>query len=358
MGHHHEKGAHGAHVHDTTLLTSKDVTNPGVKITRIGLLVNLALVLIKATAGVLLHSSSLLADAGHSAADILSDILTLSTITFSQREPNLRYPLGYGKVETLGAIGVSSLLLLGGVGIGLSSLDQLMVTLPPNTLPAILEDLIHAGHGHGHSHGTIVGADPMALWVAAGSVAVKEWLFRATKKVALETNSTVLLANAWHHRTDALTSLVALAAIAAGQFYPFLDPVGGCLVSLLIIKVGYQSGRAACQEIVDRGLEPEILLSVREAATHAVLDVAKTQLGEKGVKGEGVVVVGGVAGTKSGAYYIVDVELEGPGGMTVDAFERVKLGVVEGVKADVKGVKIVRVFIKTHEKKGNDTTEI
>jgi divalent metal cation (Fe/Co/Zn/Cd) transporter len=75
-------------------------------------LVNLALVFVKATAGILLHSSSLLADAGHSAADILSDILTLSTITFSQREPNLRYPLGYGKVETLGAIGVSSLLCI------------------------------------------------------------------------------------------------------------------------------------------------------------------------------------------------------------------------------------------------------
>jgi divalent metal cation (Fe/Co/Zn/Cd) transporter len=73
-------------------------------------LVNLALVCVKAAAGVLLHSSSLLADAGHSAADILSDILTLSTITFSAREPNIRYPLGYGKVETLGAIGVSSLL--------------------------------------------------------------------------------------------------------------------------------------------------------------------------------------------------------------------------------------------------------
>ena len=117
---------HGGHEHDTTLLTSKDTSNPGVRITRIGLyisplhsprrlkltsrLVNLALVFIKAAAGVLLHSSSLLADAGHSAADILSDILTLSTITFSSREPTLTYPLGFGKVETLGAIGVSSLL--------------------------------------------------------------------------------------------------------------------------------------------------------------------------------------------------------------------------------------------------------
>jgi len=75
-----------------------------------GRLVNLAVVFVKAAGGVLLHSSSQLADAGHSAADILSDILTLSTISFSSREPTLKYPLGFGKVETLGAIGVSSLL--------------------------------------------------------------------------------------------------------------------------------------------------------------------------------------------------------------------------------------------------------
>jgi len=118
MGHHHD---HHHHDHDNTLLVSKDTSNPGVRITRIGLyslprrlltcrLVNLALVLVKAVAGVVFHSSSLLADAGHSAADILSDILTLSTITFSTRDPTVRYPLGFGKVETLGAIGVSSLL--------------------------------------------------------------------------------------------------------------------------------------------------------------------------------------------------------------------------------------------------------
>ena len=76
-------------------------------------IVNLALVFVKAAGGILLHSSSLLADAAHSAADILSDVLTLSTITFSLREPNSEYPLGYGKVETLGAIGVSSLLSIG-----------------------------------------------------------------------------------------------------------------------------------------------------------------------------------------------------------------------------------------------------
>ena len=96
---------------------------------------NLALVVIKAVGGVLSHSSSLLADAAHSAADILSDILTLSTITFSLREPNDKFPLGYGKVETLGGIGVSALLrtipdhqrtqleCLGGLGLRENSAD-------------------------------------------------------------------------------------------------------------------------------------------------------------------------------------------------------------------------------------------
>jgi len=103
------------------------------------------------------------------------------------------------------------MVVLGGVGIGLSSLDALLQTLPPNTLPALLEEMIHAGHAHGHSHshGPAVGADPMALWIAGASIGVKEWLFRASiipniipwaflmvaKKVAGETNSTVLLAN-------------------------------------------------------------------------------------------------------------------------------------------------------------------
>jgi divalent metal cation (Fe/Co/Zn/Cd) transporter len=139
-----------------------------------------------------------------------------------------------------------------------------------------------------------------------------------------------------------MTSLVALVAIAAGQFYPFLDPVGGCLVSLLIIKAGFQSGKSACQEIVDRGLEPEILSSVRVGAQNGVMQASKT-LGSNVA-----VVVGDVNGTKSGTYYIVDVQVQGSRDMTVEMFERVKEEVVQGVKADNKNVKIVRVFITSN----------
>ena len=147
-----------------------------------------------------------------------------------------------------------------------------------------------------------------------------------------------------------MTSLVALLAIAGGQIYPFLDPVGGCLVSLLIIKVGYQSGRAACQEIVDRGLDPEVLDSVRSGAQKGLELAVKQSLGQTSG-----VVVGDVKGTKSGAYYIVDVEIEGPGDMTVDTFEKVKEDVVHTVTEDVKNVKIVRVFVKTKGSKDEET---
>lgn len=141
-----------------------------------------------------------------------------------------------------------------------------------------------------------------------------------------------------------MTSLVALVAIAGGQIYPFLDPVGGCLVSLLIIRVGYQSGKAACQEIVDRGLDPEVLDAVKEGAEHGLEQGLKeTMLSGKALNVESV------KGTKSGAYYIVDVELEGSGDMRLDAFDIVKSNVVESVKKEVKSAKIVRVFIRTRK---------
>jgi divalent metal cation (Fe/Co/Zn/Cd) transporter len=130
-----------------------------------------------------------------------------------------------------------------------------------------------------------------------------------------------------------LTSVVALFAIAGGQIYPFLDPIGGCLVSLLIIKVGLESGRAACQEIVDRGLDPELLGCVRTAAEEAAT------AGVSGVK------VGDVRGTKSGTYYIVDVEVEMPSLGTIEEFDEIKSMVVKGVREKVENVKIVRVFV-------------
>ena len=143
--------------------------------------------------------------------------------------------------------------------------------------------------------------------------------------------------------------MVALIAIAGGQIYPFLDPVGGCLVSLLIIRVGYESGRAACQEIVDRGLDSDVLDSVREGAEKGLQQGLKETTNEN----QKTMIIGNVTGTKSGAYYICDVEVEGPEDLTLKTFEAIRGAVIEGVKEEVGSAKIVRVSIKTRKEECN-----
>ena len=147
--------------------------------------------------GYFFNSQSLLADAFHSLTDLVSDILTLSTVAWSLKSPTERFPSGYGKIESLGSLGVSSLLLAGGMGLGWHSCEILYnMWFPAEMLSSIGE---HAGHGHDHAHGHGHGGGGIfshshshnpadmgipnihAAWIAGGSIIVKEYLYRASK---------------------------------------------------------------------------------------------------------------------------------------------------------------------------------
>ena len=142
---------------------------------------------------------SLTADAVHALTDLVSDIMTLATISWSIRPASSKYPMGYGKIESLGALAVSFILLGGGIGIGL----QAVLALSQQFFPHIHEALSHLGflahsHSHGHEggHGAAeLGPNINAAWLAAGSIVIKEWLYRATMKVAKEKRSSVLSSN-------------------------------------------------------------------------------------------------------------------------------------------------------------------
>lgn len=129
------------------------------------------------------HSQALIADAFHALTDLVSDFMTLATISWSLRPPTDRFPYGFGKVESLGALGVSGILLFGGAGMALNGLDALYMQF--------FVDAAHAGHGehshglfsflgHSHGHGASL-PDINAAWLAAGSIVIKEWLYRASK---------------------------------------------------------------------------------------------------------------------------------------------------------------------------------
>lgn len=174
-GHHHH--------HDNVYLISSNKKDAGVRITRIGLLVNLSMAIGKFIGGYVFHSQALVADAYHALTDLVSDFMTLGTVAWSLKPPTEKFPSGYGKIESLGALGVSSLLLCGGVFMGLNAGQVLLSQF----FPEVYEGLAHLGllvhsHSHGHSHGVeTMGPNINAAWLAAGSIIVKEWLYRASK---------------------------------------------------------------------------------------------------------------------------------------------------------------------------------
>lgn len=267
-GHSGHSHSHAPDPETLELYNPKNLANEGVKITWIGFGVNCSMAVTKFIGGIYFHSQALIADAVHAVGDLISDILTLTTVRFANKKPDALYPFGYGKIETFGSFTVSLILLYAGFQIGWSSFYEILAPIVPNTAHDIMSMIpvhshshateivseAHSHDGHGHDHAEVANIN--AAWLALGSIVVKEWLFRATRKVGERLNSKVLIANAWHHRVDSLTSVVAVATISTGYFLNvyWLDAIGGLFVSLLIMKVGISGVVQSFKELIDKAL--------------------------------------------------------------------------------------------------------
>jgi divalent metal cation (Fe/Co/Zn/Cd) transporter len=175
-------GHHGHHHHhDNVYLTSQNKNDAGVRITRLGLYSNLGMAIAKGVGGYAFNSKAMIADAIHSVTDLASDILTLATISWSIKPPSDNFPTGFGKIESLGSLGVSSMLFFGGLWMGYGSLLTLYghFFLDPAAAAELLEHAHSHGHSHDHSHDIVPSMH--AAWLAAGTVAIKEWLYHASK---------------------------------------------------------------------------------------------------------------------------------------------------------------------------------
>ncbi|KAL2129421.1 hypothetical protein VTI74DRAFT_7815 [Chaetomium olivicolor] len=341
-GHHH-------HHHDNVYLTSQNKNDAGVRITRIGLYSNLGMAIAKGAGGYAFNSQSMIADAWHSLTDLASDILTLATVSWSLRPPTEKFPQGFGKVESLGSLGVSSMLLFGGLFMCMSSCETLYAHffLDAEAARAVLEHGHghgHHHHHHGHAHGAAGAPSLHAAWLAAGTVAIKEWLYHATMKVARDRKSSVLASNAVHHRVDSLTGIVALLAILGANLLrdaTWLDPVGGLFISLLVIRAGFSNTLSALYELADRSIDDEVRASIQK-------HVCKS-LAEEVAQGSEVELMD-VTGVKSGQNYLVDLELAVPNVWTVEEVRHVEDAVRTRVGGKVRGVRRVRIrFVPKEE---------
>ncbi|KAG6842189.1 hypothetical protein C0991_001682 [Blastosporella zonata] len=204
--------------------------------------------------------------------DLLGDFVTLFCWRLSRKPPSEKYPYGFAKIETVGTSIISILLVGGALGIGFHSYHLLIAavgnsaaTLPSGPLQEVVATIASAAPtapilGHHDVH----AVDPNAAWCAAISVVVKEWLYRVTKVVADEEKSPVLLANAVHHRSDAYSSVVAFFAILGTWIFPAipLDPIGGLLVSFVILRQGLELLFGAWGDLTDAGVPPKTQRSI------------------------------------------------------------------------------------------------
>ena len=210
------------------------------KVTWIGSIVNFLLLVFKFVAGILGHSSALVADAVHSLSDFATDIIVIVFVKISGKPEDDDHRYGHGKYETLATALIGVALFAVGIGLLVSGATKVADVIKGVVLPA---------------------PSIIALVAAAVSIVTKEILYRYTVRVGKNINSQIVVANAWHHRSDALSSIGTLigigGAIFLGEKWRILDPLAAIVVSAFIIKVAVDLVKPAIDELLERSLPAE-----------------------------------------------------------------------------------------------------
>jgi len=242
--------------------------------------VNLGLSATQMLAGVLSGSQGLVADALHSLSDLLSDVVVLFANHHSRKDADQDHPYGHQRFETGASLALGMLLLFVGVGLLGSAVGKLGTSGAVRTVSAI------------------------ALWVVAIAIIAKELLFRYMMHVAKRYKSSLLAANAWHARSDALSTLVVGIGVIGNRWgYPVLDPIAALLVGLMICRMGWKFGWNALNDLMDRAADESEVEAIRE-----------TLLATAGIRG-----VHDLRTRKMGDMIVVDVHLDIDGTLSVAA---------------------------------------
>ncbi|XP_030451715.2 metal tolerance protein 2 isoform X1 [Syzygium oleosum] len=303
----------------------------GERIFRMGLAADVCLAAGKAVTGYLSGSTAIIADAAHSASDVVLSGVALWSYKAANVPKDKDHPYGHGKFETLGALGISCMLLATAGGIAWHALDLLLgllSTTPEIVNHFVLNEHVHSHHHGGHHDGIDMEHPILALSVMIISISTKEGLYWITKRAGERLGSGLMKANAWHHRADAISSVVALIGVGGSILgIKFLDPLAGLVVSGMIFKAGLEAGYQSILELVDAAIPAEELDPIKE-----------TILKVQGVKG-----CHRLRGRRAGSSLYLDVHIE------VDPFVSVSAahGVGETVRHQIheSHPEVTEVFI-------------
>lgn len=255
------------------------------RITLAGSIINALLVSLKFIAGIAGHSAAMVADAVHSLSDFITDITVLLFVRLSNRPKDKKYDYGYGKYETIATALIGLALLAVGVIILHDGITR----------------IVRAAHGDEPQAPSMI-----AFWMAIISIATKEICYRFTIRVGRKVDSQAVIANAWHHRSDALSSVgTALGiggAIMLGDKWRVLDPIAAAVVSLFIIKIAVGVLRESFGELTERSLPAE--------TEEEIVRIASTVEGVDGIHN--------LRTRRIGNYYAIELHIRLDGSSTLD----------------------------------------
>jgi len=272
----------------------------------VGTVVNLILAVVKILFGYIGHSQALIVDGVHSLSDLLSDLLVLFASHHANQEPDAEHPYGHGRFETAATLALGILLALVGIGIGWDSVERLLL-----------------------DEETVVPTQ-LALYAALFSILANEGLYWYSIIVARKLRSKMLEANAWHHRSDAVSSIVVLVGIVGTQFgIDNLDTIAAVIVSLMIIKIGWSLGWQALEELVDKSLDEDEVAKVSK-----LID-----------KVDGVRSIHMLRTRKSGHLSAADVHVLVEPGLSVSEGHMIAVAVEEKLKKNVEHLSDITVHI-------------
>jgi len=292
---------------DTEIATG----NSGRSVTIVGALVNIFLIILKGLAGVFGHSQALIADAIHSISDLFTDVVVLLGLRYGRRGPDAEHHFGHARIETMASAIVGVALIGTAFYIGKE---------------AALNIYRHTEY---HPKGVAVVA-------AAIAVALKEALYHFTVHVGRRIKSQLLVANAWHHRSDAFSSVAVLLGVTVAYFKPawhILDSYAALLVAFFIIKVGYEIIIKTINEFTDAAPRGEILDKIKKCAMSV----------------EGVVDVHDLRARISGSAFQMEIHISVDGRLTVLEGHRIAKAAEKRIEEEVDDVGSVIVHVDPAE---------
>ncbi len=285
--------------------------NLAYRVSAVSIAVNLILSVFKLSAGILASSGAMISDAVHSASDVFSTVIVIVGVAVSRKKSDDDHQYGHERMECIASLLLAVVLALTGAGIGINGAKKIA----------------------GGSYETLAVPGMLALIAAVASIAVKEWMYWYTRAAAKKINSGALMADAWHHRSDALSSVGAFIGIfGARAGFPVLDAAASVVICLFIEKAAFDICRDAMDKMVDKSCPDELVEKMK--------DVVRRQ--------QGVIEIDDIKTRLFGDKIYVDVEFSADGGKSLEESHGIAERVHAAIEKEFPAVKHCMVHVNPY----------